>query len=181
MDISPKDFYSKFNKLFSNQHDAIQIMRLAEMKKYKRGDVLITYGETNDTLFMIWEGQLQLFIVAGDAKISIGKLNPGRWVGELGFIDVSNASAEVVALEDTTVFTLDHKALMYLEQSEPQTFINLLQAVSLDLAIRLRNSKDYALKQTNMNDFDLTKRSDTSHISWYKRVGNILMGLKEDY
>ncbi len=89
--------------------DAIQdIARSVSSSNFEGGTTIIASGQTSDRLYIIVDGEIQISIP--DALRGVDrKVNPtrGSIVGEVSLLTKQPYSADVVAIEDTSVLDLD--------------------------------------------------------------------------
>ncbi len=104
-----------------------------ELRRLSPGEVLLTLGQRNDTMYMILSGELSIHL-EGPTSERVATLGPGETVGELSVIDQSPASAYVVAAEPTRLLAIDEPKFWNLVNASHDFAINLL----LSLAKRLR-------------------------------------------
>ncbi len=98
------------------------------------GDVLLEPNRTNQHLYLIISGQLQVHLQAVDAPPLV-TLEQGECVGELSIIDNRLTSAYVVAALPTRLLVIDQETLWRLINNAPGVARNLLYV----LAKRLRS------------------------------------------
>ncbi|PKM46670.1 MAG: GGDEF domain-containing protein [Gammaproteobacteria bacterium HGW-Gammaproteobacteria-1] len=98
------------------------------------GEVLLEPNRTNQYLYLIISGQLQVHLQAVDATPLV-TLEPGECVGELSIIDNRVTSAYVVAAVPTRLLVIDQETLWRLINNAPGVARNLLHV----LAKRLRS------------------------------------------
>lgn len=142
------------------------------------GDVLISTGVESDTLYLIRKGLLAISIEAGGKKLLLGEAGEGKWVGEITMIEPGSATTTVIAKEDSTLLALSHDALARLRTDHPKVASSLLKILSLDLASRLRSSRQLLIKI----DEDRYFMESTSGKKRDRLValGRMLMGLSEE-
>ncbi|HEX5062726.1 MAG TPA: GGDEF domain-containing protein [Kofleriaceae bacterium] len=110
-----------------------ELLGTCELRRLAPGDVLLTLGQPNDTMYMILSGELSIHL-EGPTSEAVATLGPGETVGELSVIDQSPASAYVVAAEPTRLLAIDEPRFWNLVNASHDFAINLL----LSLAKRLR-------------------------------------------
>src|SRR4051812_28373585 len=70
-----------------------------EIRRYRKGTLLIQEGDAGDTLFVILSGRLRAFSSgAGGRELTYGVYGPGEYIGEMS-LDGGLRSAHVIALE----------------------------------------------------------------------------------
>jgi CRP-like cAMP-binding protein len=103
------------------QLDSVDLQRLVTLavtRSYRDGDVVFTEGDASRELFVVGEGKVE--IVKKDASgepISLARLGPGDFFGEMAFVDDKSRSAAAVARSKLQVHVLPsgslEKALEY--------------------------------------------------------------------
>ncbi len=104
------------------------------------GEELIRYGGHSDCLYLIWDGRLRAALDVAGRRLVLGELGPGKWVGEVTLLDQGPATATVVAAEDSRLLALGRTVFERLQLAYPRLAACLMQALSRDLAARLRHT-----------------------------------------
>jgi CRP-like cAMP-binding protein len=116
-------------------NDWALLMDKAERKTFAKGNELFHYGVQNANI---------LFMVKGSASIlsarrwQIASVGPGEVLGEMAFLEGSNASATVVAEEAVEVFALSWRTLHDLFEIYPHLGSRFYRSVAVSLSRRLR-------------------------------------------
>lgn len=77
------------------------------------GDVLCTQGEPGETMFLVLDGRLKIFIQGPDEKeIVLDIAGPDNVIGELSLIDGQPRSASIQALTECSLLALDRDPFM---------------------------------------------------------------------
>jgi CRP/FNR family cyclic AMP-dependent transcriptional regulator len=77
------------------------LARKGDLRRYRKGAILIEEGERGDTLFIILAGRLRAFSDGGNGRqITYGIYGPGEYLGEMS-LDGGPRSASVSAVEDS--------------------------------------------------------------------------------
>jgi CRP/FNR family cyclic AMP-dependent transcriptional regulator len=118
--------------------EAETLVEASESQRVAAGAVLFETGAPGDSLFVILEGSLEVWIgkpLAGGTKIAT--LGPGQIVGELEVMTRSSRVASLAAAEDTTVLAMPSAKLNHmLEQNDPAA-TKLVLTIARTLARRL--------------------------------------------
>jgi len=115
------------------------IVEQCAMRHVGPGQVLLSAGHANATMYMILEGRLSVHLESVDSE-PVAHLDVGQTVGELSVIDHSPANAYVVAREPTRLLAVDEEAFWRLIAASHEFAKNLLQL----LARRMR-ANNFAL------------------------------------
>ena len=106
------------------------LARLVAVRDLKQGDVLAREGEVDNHIYAILAGTLGVVKHAGsNDAITINTLAAGDFVGEMGFMDASEAYASKIALGDTRVLGLEREKLESLLTSDPLIVYRVMRAI----------------------------------------------------
>jgi CRP/FNR family transcriptional regulator, cyclic AMP receptor protein len=112
------------------------------------GETLFHAGDPGDSLFIVHQGQVELFIkdTAGQ-KIVLTIAEPGDMFGELAMLDYGSRTATALALTDCEVLVLDRDDLKLLFQRKPEAALHMLASLSsltrkADELLRIRVSRN---------------------------------------
>jgi diguanylate cyclase (GGDEF)-like protein len=116
--------------------DAIKgILDACTIRSLGAGEVLITAGQDNRTVYFLLEGHVRIHLTSiQDPPTAI--LGPGESVGEMSVIDHRPASAFVVAAEPVRLLAMEEEILWSLVHSSHAAAGNLL----IGLSTRLRHA-----------------------------------------
>ncbi|HPC35085.1 MAG TPA: Crp/Fnr family transcriptional regulator [Candidatus Marinimicrobia bacterium] len=136
--------------LFADLKDDIiqQIYDLMQKRSYKKGNIILMEEEFGDTLFILCKGSVKITRVGEDGReVILSILGEGDFFGEMSILDGENRSANVIALEDTSVLILKRGDFLDLLEKHPRIAIALLQ----EMATRLRRS-DRQIEGLSLSD-----------------------------
>ena len=106
------------------------LARLVAVRDLKQGEVLAREGEVDNHIYVILAGTLGVVKHAGsNDAITINTLAAGDFVGEMGFMDASEAYASKIALGDTRVLGLEREKLESLLTSDPLIVYRVMRAI----------------------------------------------------
>ena len=111
------------------------VLETCAVRRLVPGEVLISLGQVNRTMYVVISGALSVHLEAPTAE-SVATLGPGETVGELSVMDAAPASAFVVASEATKLLALDERSFWAVVDASHEFAVNLL----LLLAQRLRKN-----------------------------------------
>jgi uncharacterized membrane protein len=99
--------------------------------KLKQGEVLFQAGEPGDSLFVVREGEVELFIKDNvGQKIVLNNAGAGDMFGELSMLDNGPRTATAVASVESNLLMLDRDDLLLLFQQRPNAALHMLAAMS---------------------------------------------------
>jgi len=98
------------------------------------GTVIITQEKPIDSLFIILNGELQVY----SGEIEIARLQSGEILGEISFVDSRPPLASVKALVDSSVFAIKADLLRHKLAKDASFSSRFYRAVAVFLADRLR-------------------------------------------
>lgn len=77
------------------------------MEQYRKGDVVLSAGDDNPSLFLLLKGTVLITRTANNIRIRLSKLGPGELFGEMSFFTRKPRTSDVVANEEVTVVRMD--------------------------------------------------------------------------
>ena len=107
--------------------------------QFAKDDVIVRQGSTGDSLYVIEHGRVKVVRHGdGNREIILSIFRPGDFFGEMSLLDGQPRSANVVALEDTSVLILSRPDFVQHLQTHPSTALNILA----DMSLRLREADE---------------------------------------
>jgi diguanylate cyclase (GGDEF)-like protein len=101
------------------------------------GDTLLQAGQTNDEIFVILRGALQVFLADSYDK-PVATLRAGDSVGELSVLDKKPASASVIASEPTRLLCIDENMFWHIVHASHGFAVRLI--IKLSERLRANNN-----------------------------------------
>ncbi len=99
-------------------------------RKVNAGEVLFRDGEPGDSMFIIKEGAIELFVKdTTGQKIVLHTAGPDDFFGELSLLDGGSRTASATAVEATELLVLDREDLLQLFEKRPAAALDLLTAM----------------------------------------------------
>jgi CRP/FNR family cyclic AMP-dependent transcriptional regulator len=161
-----------------DQDDRIALAKVIDELKVPSGETLFHAGDPGDSLFIVREGQVELFIkdTVGQ-KIVLTTAEPGDMFGELAMLDTGPRTATALALSDCDVLVLDRGDLVLLFQRKPEAALHMLAALSgltrkADELLRTRVSRNVN-EEMEVHSTPLQKVADW--IAWFSGSMAFLM------
>jgi len=114
-----------------SDNEATKLASLMQAKELRGGDYLIVEGTTDDSLYVIVEGNLEVVKrTAGDSVASIAIVREGQLAGELSFLDSNVHTVGLRALSDTKVLALAREDFEKIIDGDPQLVYKVMRAVA---------------------------------------------------
>lgn len=113
---------------------AESLAEAAHKKTFKRGEYLVTSGESTGNMLLILSGRASVELKGNHNKIiSIASLSVGDCIGEMAVLDQQPHCADVVADGPLDALVLNPQQFMTVLQENPQVAGGLLKAMSRHL------------------------------------------------
>jgi CRP/FNR family transcriptional regulator, cyclic AMP receptor protein len=99
-------------------------------RSYRRGQLIFTQGDLGDSLFVVVEGLIKVFVTSdeGDEMVLV-TLRPPETFGEIALVEGGRRSASAETLEPTTALALTRSTLLEVAAEHPALTESLLRAV----------------------------------------------------
>jgi CRP/FNR family cyclic AMP-dependent transcriptional regulator len=125
-------------KLFAELTDAERdaLKSVATLRRGKAGERIIEQGKKLDRMFIVLEGQAEV-LVNGKHIVT---LSGQPLVGDIEFLDMLPASADVILVKETDIIELNYAALASLMEKQPRLGYVLMREIARIEAQRLRES-----------------------------------------
>ncbi len=98
-----------------------------EMKFFKKGDLIIEDGATDENAYLIQKGSVEVFKMEKGKRFFLAKLGVGNVIGEMSLLTGEAHSASVVALEDTGVNTISREDFEMMINTNPRSIIPIMK------------------------------------------------------
>ena len=114
-----------------SDEDREALAAVVDSVKLDANKVLFEAGHPGESLFVVREGEVELFIKDNTGqKIVLMVAGPGDLFGELALLDRGARTATAVALSDSELLELDREDLLLLFQRHPDSAVSMLAAVT---------------------------------------------------
>lgn len=111
--------------------EAAKLAEMMQVKELSGGDYLICEGTTDDSLYVIVEGNLEVVKrTAADGVASIAIVREGQLAGELSFLDSNVHTVGLRALSDARVLGLARQDFENIVERDPQLVYKVMRAVA---------------------------------------------------
>jgi CRP/FNR family cyclic AMP-dependent transcriptional regulator len=129
-----------------------KLARGVSKRSFARGAILVSQGDTSNSLYIILSGKLKAFVSHENGKqIFLSYMEAGEAFGELSLLDGEPRSVSVLAVEDSQVGLLSRQFFLECLVENPNIALELLQT----LCKRVRNLTD---RVSNLASLDVYGR-----------------------
>jgi CRP-like cAMP-binding protein len=97
---------------------------------YEDGDLIIRQGDVGDCMFVIQEGEVEVFVEQGGKEVRLAVRSEGDFVGEMAIFEREERSANVRALGQARVLTVDKKNFLRRVHEDPSLAFRIVQTMS---------------------------------------------------
>ncbi|MFZ0060540.1 MAG: DUF1003 domain-containing protein [Pyrinomonadaceae bacterium] len=161
-----------------NEDDRQALAQVVDELTVPAGHTLFQAGDPGDSLFIVREGSIELFIkdTVGQ-KIVLTLAESGDMFGELAMLDSGPRTATALALIESEVLVLDRDDLVLLFKRKPEAALHMLAALSgltrkADELLRTRVSRN-ANEEMEVHSTPLQRVADW--IAWFSGSMPFLM------
>ena len=134
-----------------------QVENLMVSRLYKAGDYIFRAGDESDRLVVMQHGSADVLLDIGFGEnIRPTGFRRGALIGEIGFLDGSKRSANVLAVKDVMTSELSFESFHSITNVAPELAILLLKNIALEIGGRLRRGNS-ASAQTFLNTAAMDK------------------------
>jgi CRP/FNR family cyclic AMP-dependent transcriptional regulator len=131
---------------YASEADWAALLAFTDTRHLHAGDVLISAGTAERSLYLVVDGNLEVLLPTGrDRWRRAGTVGKGSVLGELAFLDGDARSAMVRTLGDTTVAELTFDEFDRLRAARPDLAFRVAMDLGRILARRLRRNEAASL------------------------------------
>ncbi|HUL69759.1 MAG TPA: DUF1003 domain-containing protein [Gemmatimonadales bacterium] len=124
------------------------LVALMTAHKFAAGETIFTYGDVGDSVHIIRNGKVEVFVESLDGeKVVLAENEAGDAFGEISVLDGGPRTATAVALEDCETLVLDREGLLHLFRDHPHSALDLLTVMGR----RLRATDELLRTQVSRN------------------------------
>lgn len=107
-------------------------------KQYSDGDVIFRQGDTGDCMFVIQQGEVEVFVDSDGHDLILRKMGPNDFFGEMALFEHETRTASARAVGPTHVLTIDKKNFLAGIHEDPSLAFRIVKTMSH----RIRNLTD---------------------------------------
>ena len=127
-------------------------------REFRKGEVIIQQGESGDSMFVLWEGLLSVFVVPkiNGEQIRVAQIGPGEFFGEMSLLTGETRSATIRTECAGCVFEITKDCMTEVFRRRPE-FLDSISRIVAER--RIENDRAQA------NAVDPNKRQQTESLA----------------
>jgi len=121
-----------------------------DIVRFKTGDMVFTYGDPGDSLFVIRTGEVEVFFKDDTGeRIVLETAREGDFFGELSLLDNGPRTASVVVTRELEALRVDRSDLDHLLRLHPEAALDLLTAMGKRMRVTAELLRHTASRNVN--------------------------------
>lgn len=96
---------------------------------YRDGECILYEGDPSESLFVVQEGKVEIAYDDSDGTVRLAVLEPGDLFGESALFSREPRSANVRAMGDARIMTLDRQVLLRRLKEDPLLALEMLRSM----------------------------------------------------
>ena len=121
---------------FLTYQELVRVMNSTQVRSFAPGSFVVREGDEGDELFIVLTGRVRV----ESAKAPIAELGPGQHFGEMALVDKAPRSADVSALEESSLLSIRRREFFDIIRKDHGIAVKLLWSFLGVLTERLRNT-----------------------------------------
>jgi CRP-like cAMP-binding protein len=117
-----------------------EFIDLLDLREAAAGETIVRQDELGECMYIVVRGRARVVHHQNDQFVELATLKDGDFFGELSLVDRGPRSADVLALEPTTLLRIDLGAVSALAGVYPAAAFKFLVAIGRILVDRLRRT-----------------------------------------
>ena len=98
-------------------------------KDYGDGELIVKQGESGDCMYVIQEGEVEVFVTRDGRDVPLAIRKRGEFFGEMAIFERETRAASVRARGQAGVLTVDRRQLLSRIEEEPALAMRMIQAM----------------------------------------------------
>ncbi len=116
-----------------------RLILLGRLLEFGPGDVVIRQGEYGDSMFVLLQGNAEVWTKGEEKKLLLAKLYEGDIFGEMALVNPGPRSADIVATSELKVLELSFKSLERIQLVSPRLASKVYLNLAKVLGVRLKS------------------------------------------
>lgn len=114
------------------ENEAAHVADSLVIHRFSPGDIIIEQGSDGQSMFGLAEGLLEVLVnhPDNDRQISVARLDPGAFFGEMSLLAGETRSATVRAVTESAVYEIRRDTIMELLEARPEIGVTLSEVIA---------------------------------------------------
>ncbi len=118
---------------------------MVQFRRYPKGAFIIGQNETGQVMYLLVSGRVKVSLASPEGKeLVLNYLEAPAHFGEMSLVDAQPRSADIIAVTDVELLTLDAKDLSAAIQIQPRLALSLIATLSRRLRHTINRLEDMA-------------------------------------
>ncbi len=118
---------------------------MVQFRRYPKGAFIVNQNEAGSAMYLLVVGRVKVSLASPDGKeLALNYLDAPGHFGEMSLVDAEPRSADVIAVTDVELFSLDAKDLSSAIQLQPRLALSLIATLSRRLRQTITRLEDMA-------------------------------------
>lgn len=132
-----------FSDMSSDDLDTFADM--VQLRRYPKGAFIVNQNEMGSAMYLLVSGRVKVSLASPDGKeLALNYLEAPAHFGEMSLVDAEPRSADVIAVSEVELFSLDAKDLSAAIQINPRLALSLIATLSRRLRHTIARLEDMA-------------------------------------
>lgn len=132
-----------FSDMSSDDLDTFADM--VQLRRYPKGAFIVNQNEMGSSMYLLVSGRVKVSLASPDGKeLALNYLEAPAHFGEMSLVDAEPRSADVIAVSEVELFSLDAKDLSAAIQINPRLALSLIATLSRRLRHTIARLEDMA-------------------------------------
>lgn len=121
------------------------LVGMVQYRRYPKGSFVLRQNEVGGCMYLLLSGRVKVSIASSDGKeLVLNHLEAPAHFGEMALVDALPRTADVIAVSDVELFSLDGKDLSSAIQVQPRLALSLIATLSRRLRTTIARLEDMA-------------------------------------
>ena len=149
---------------------------MVQLRRYPKGAFIVTQNERGSSMFLLVSGRVKVSLASPDGKeLALNYLEAPAHFGEMSLVDAEPRSADVIAVTEVELFSLDARDLASAIQINPRLALSLIATLSRRLRQTIMRLEDMAFHDATHRVMRVVLNVATA--SYETRGGPVIQGL----
>ncbi len=110
---------------------------MGKLKRFADGEAIVRQGETGRSMYVVLEGDADVFAADGNQRRKIAEMHRGEAFGEMALVRNEGRTADVIAVGRVEALEIDENFLERLQKRYPRIAARVLTNMTRILSDRL--------------------------------------------